>query len=255
MQAKQAYERAGELHKRQLVPQQALDDATTMRSSRRLTRRCRTEEPPPTSTRRREREARRSSDARHQHPRTFEGYIQKRMVSLGEFVKNQTPVMSVVRVDPLKVIAEIPERMAPWIQVGQPVELRVDAFPDKSITGTVSRISPAVNAQTRAFAFEARVPNPGALLKPGTFARVHIETAKIDNILTLPYNSLQYRYGVSRVFVVAADKLSARELKLGDRVGDRIEIVSGVGVGDQVAVSDVDVLADGMKVTAKRGTE
>ena len=119
----------------------------------------------------------------------------------------------------------------------------------------MSRISPAVNTQTRAFAFEARVPNPGALLKPGTFARVHIETAKVESVLTLPYGALQYRYGVNRAFVVAADKLAARELKVGDRLGDRIEIVSGVGVGDRVAVSDVDVLADGMKVTAKSRTE
>ena len=54
----------------------------------------------------------------------------------------QTPVMSVVRVDPLKVTAEIPEAMAPWVKVGQPVTLFVDAYPDKTFTATVSRISP-----------------------------------------------------------------------------------------------------------------
>src|SRR5205823_283033 len=103
----------------------------------------------------------------------FDGFVQKRLVSLGELVKNQTPVMSVVRIDPLKVVAEIPERMAPWIRTGQPVELYVDAFPGRAIAGRVSRISPAVNAATRAFPFEALVPNGGAAaLKPGTFARV-----------------------------------------------------------------------------------
>src|SRR5204862_884761 len=89
----------------------------------------------------------------------FNGYVQKRLVSLGELVKAQSPVMSVVRIDPLKVTAEIPERMAPWIKVGSPVELHVDAYPGRVITGTLSRISPAVNTQTRAFPFEARVPN------------------------------------------------------------------------------------------------
>jgi len=185
----------------------------------------------------------------------FDGYVQKRLVSLGEFVKTQAPVMSVVRVDPLKVIAEIPERMAPWIQVEQSVELRVDAFPDKPITGTVSRISPAVNAETRAFPFEARVPNPGALLKPGTFARVRIETSRIDRVLTLPVAALQYRYGVNRVFVIEGDKLSARELKIGERIGDRIEIISGVRAGDRVASNDVERLADGMKIAVGKKTE
>ena len=55
------------------------------------------------------------------------------MVSLGELVKAQMPVMTVVRVDPLKVIAEIPERMAPWVKVGQPVDLQVDAYPDTTL--------------------------------------------------------------------------------------------------------------------------
>jgi membrane fusion protein, multidrug efflux system len=176
--------------------------------------------------------------------------VQKRLVNLGEYVKVQTPVMAVVRVDPLKVTAEIPERMGPWIKVGQPVDLNVDAYPGKSITGKVSRISPAVNTATRAFPFEALVPNNDALLKPGTFARVRIVSSRVDQVLTLPYAAMQYRYGVNRVYVVDGDRLTMRELKVGERVGDRIEILSGVKAGEAVAISDVDKLTDGMKVKA-----
>ena len=117
--------------------------------------------------------------------------------------------------------------------------------------GKVSRISPAVNTATRAFPFEALIPNQDATLKPGTFARVHIESGKVDTILTLPYSAMQYRYGVNRVFLVEGDKLSARELKVGDRLGDRIEILSGVKAGDRIAANDVDKLADGLKVSTK----
>jgi multidrug efflux pump subunit AcrA (membrane-fusion protein) len=67
--------------------------------------------------------------------------------------------------------------------------------------------------------------------------------------------ALQYRYGVNRVFVVDGDRLAARELKVGDRVGDRIEIVSGVKAGDTVAITEVDKLADGMKVTTTKHAE
>ncbi len=125
------------------------------------------------------------------------------------------------------------------------MQLHVDAYPDRTFTGKVSRISPAVNTATRAFPFEALVPNRDAVLKPGTFARVHIESGKIDDVLTLPYAAMQYRYGVNRVFVVDGDKLTARELKVGERLGDRIEIISGVKAGDRVAVTDVDKLTDG----------
>jgi RND family efflux transporter MFP subunit len=185
----------------------------------------------------------------------FDGYVEKRLVNLGELVKTQMPVMSIVRVDPLKIIAEIPEKMAPWIRDGQPVELHVDAYPDRTFSGKVSRISPAVSTATRAFPFEALVPNKDAVLKPGTFARVHIESGKLDEVLTLPYSALQYRYGVNRVFLIDGDKLSMRELKVGDRMGDRIEIISGVQAGDAVAANDVDRLADGMKVTTGKKTE
>src|SRR5260370_14835029 len=182
-------------------------------------------------------------------PAPFEGDVQKRLVNLGQLVKAPTPVMSLVRIDPLKVTAEIPERLGPWIKTGQPVTLTVDAYPDKTFTGRVSRISPAVNTQTRAFPFEALVPNGAAELKPGTFARVHVETARVEQVLTLPYTALQYRYGVNRVFAVNGDRLAARELKIDDRIGDRIEIVSGVKAGEQIAVTEVEKLTDGLKVS------
>ena len=155
----------------------------------------------------------------------FDGYVEKRLVNLGELVKAQMPVMAVVRLDPLKVIAEIPEKMAPWISDGQPVDLQVDAYRDRTFTGKVSRISPAVNTATRAFPFEALVPNTDALLKPGTFARVHIESGKVDDVLTLPYAALQYRYGVNRVFVVDGRQAGHARAERRRALGDRIEII------------------------------
>jgi len=98
------------------------------------------------------------------------------------------------------------------------------------------------------------VPNDGALLKPGTFARLSLRTNKADRVLTLPYAALQYRYGVNRVFVLKGDRLVAKELKVGERLGDRIEIVSGVEAGEPVAMTDVDKLVDGQPAKASAGT-
>ena len=254
-QAKQAHERASALFKRTLVPQQTLDDAATalqskqanydlsLQNAKNLRASIQASE---ASMKLADRQLR---DTEIRAP--FDGIVEKRLVNLGELVKTQMPVMAVVRVDPLKVIAEIPEKMAPWIKQGQLVELRVDAYPDRTFIGKVSRISPAVNTATRAFPFEALVPNKDAALKPGTFSRVHIESDKTDTVLTLPYAVMQYRYGVNRVFVVDGDKLTARELKVGDRLGDRIEILSGVKAGDRVAANDIDKLTDGQKVSTK----
>lgn len=255
-QAEQAYERAAELFKRMLIPQQALDDARTavetkkasydasLHNARNLRASIRASEAEMKLA------ARQLRDAAIRAP--FDGYVEKRLVNLGELVKAQMPVMAIVRLDPLKVIAEIPEKMAPWIAEGRPVELRVDAYRDRTFTGKVTRISPAVNTSTRAFPFEAVVPNADAVLKPGTFARVHVESGKVDDVLTLPYAALQYRYGVNRVFVVQGDRLAVRELQVGERLGERIEILSGVKAGEQVAITDVESLADGALVSVTK---
>jgi len=259
VQAKQAFDRTSELFKRSLVPKQMLDDAATalqskqasydlsLQSAKNLRASIQGSE---ASMKLADRQLR---DTEIRSP--FDGYVEKRLVNLGELVKTQMPVMAIVRVDPLKVIAEIPEKMAPWIHDGQPVQLLVDAYPDQTFIGKVSRISPAVNTATRAFPFEALVPNKDARLKPGTFARVHIESNKVDNVLTLPYSTMQYRYGVNRVFVIEGGKLAVRELKVGDRLGDRIEIISGVKAGEPVAATDVDKLVDGTKVAINKKAE
>jgi multidrug efflux pump subunit AcrA (membrane-fusion protein) len=253
VQAKQGFDRAEQLHQRQLVPRQTLDDAQTMLDSKRASYDASLQNAKNLRADIDASEANAKLADRQLRDTTirapFDGYVQKRLVNLGEYVKVQTPVMAVVRVDPLKVTAEVPERMAPWVKIDQAVDLRVDAFPDRAITGKVSRMSPAANTSTRAFPFEALVPNGDAQLKPGTFARVRIVSSRVDQVLTLPYAALQYRYGVNRVFVIKDDHLVARELKVGERLGDRIEITGGVEAGETVATSDVDKLVDGMKVS------
>ncbi len=251
-QAQQSYDRAKELESRQLLPRQSLDDAeatlhskqaaydSSLQNAKNLAADIDAND---AMLKLAERQLR---DASIRAP--FDGYVQKRLVSIGDLVKAQAPVMTVVRMDTLKATGEIPEKMAPWVQVGQPVELTVDAFPGKKITGTVSRISPAVNTSTRAFAFEATVPNEDHLLKPGTFARVHVPTTLVEPVLTIPYAAMQYRYGVYRAFTLNGDKLALHELKTGDRVGDRMEILDGIALGDQVAMTDVDNLADGQRI-------
>ena len=251
-QAQKAYERAKELNRRQLVATQGLEDALAAQQTKQASydaslqnaKNLRADiDASQAAVKIADRQVR---DTTIRAP--FDGYVEKRLVNLGEYVRVQTPVMSVVRVDPLKVIAEIPEKMAPWIEDGQAVDHLVDAYPEHPFVGKVARISPVVTSSTRAFPFEALVPNPEARLKPGTFARVRIVTAKVDQVRTLSFVALQYRYGVNRVFVVDGDHLAIRELKVGERLGERIEVLEGVKPGETVAITGVDKLEDGLKV-------
>jgi multidrug efflux pump subunit AcrA (membrane-fusion protein) len=254
-QASQAFDRASALFKRTLISQEAFDDAKAALQSKRAQYDSSLQNAKNLQASIQASEAsmklagRQLRDTEIRAP--FDGYVEKRLVNLGELVKAQMPVMAIVRLDPLKITAEMPEKMAPWINDGRPVELHVDAYPGRTFHGKVTRISPAVNTATRAFPFEAAVPNSDAALKPGTFARVHVESGRVDDVLTLPYAALQYRYGVNRVFVVNGDRLAMRELQVGERLGDRIEVSSGVKEGERVAITDVETLTDGAAVAVK----
>jgi RND family efflux transporter MFP subunit len=114
--------------------------------------------------------------------------------------------------------------------------------------GIVVRISPAVNLRSRAFAIEGEVPNADGRLKPGTFARVQLTTDHVDRALTVPAAAIQSRYGTNRVFVVHDGQVAGREVVLGDRLGDRVEVLKGLEPGTSIVAADVELLTDGMKV-------
>ena len=181
----------------------------------------------------------------------FDGYVAERLVSQGQYVQPQAAVMRIVRLQPLKLTAEVPEKFAPWIETGRGMAVKVDAYPQQVFTGRVVRIAPGVNLKSRAFAIEGEVPNPDGKLKPGTFARVQITTDHVDRAITIPVAAVQSRYGTNRVFVIKDGQLTGREVILGDRLGDRVEVSQGLEAGTSIVAADVEQLADGMKVSTK----
>ena len=181
----------------------------------------------------------------------FDGVVAERLVSPGQFVRVQTPVMRIVRLHPLRLTAEVPERFAPAIRVGHKVSLLVDAFPDRPVEGRVTRISPDVNLKSRAFAIEGEVPNADGALKPGTFARVRIVTDRIDKILAVPVTAVQTRYGRSLIFTVNGKALKASEVKLGDRLGANVEVLEGLQPGATIVSDGVESLTDGMTIAPR----
>jgi RND family efflux transporter MFP subunit len=181
----------------------------------------------------------------------FDGVVAERLVSAGQFVRVQTPVMRIVRLHPLRLTAQIPERYAPAIRVGQTIGVRVDAYPDRPIEGQVTRISPDVDLRSRAFAIEAAVPNLDGALKPGTFARVRLVTDRVDKTIAIPVTAVQTRYGRTVVFVVRDGTLAAAEVKLGDRLGQRVEILEGLTAGTVIVADGVEGLTAGQAVAPR----
>ena len=166
----------------------------------------------------------------------FGGHVKERMVTAGQYLKVQSPVMVIVNTDPLRVRLKVPEKMAGWIAVGQPVTVAVEAYPDRSFEGSIARISPSVDPQTRSFDVEALLGNHDGTLKPGFFVKSRIASRQVATMLLVPSDAVRYTYGVYKVFTVESGSLKEREVKLGDRAENAVEIVEGLTDHQQVAV-------------------
>lgn len=178
----------------------------------------------------------------------FAGSIKERQVTIGAYVRANTPLLTLVKTDTLRLRMDVPERMSPWIKVGQVAQVEIEAFEGQTFTGKIWRVSPTVDQSKRTFVAEALIDNPGSRLKAGSYARAKIPTDKSENIVLVPSKAVQYVLGSNKVYVVKDGTIDAREVKLGDRFETEVEILDGIQSGDLVATSNLPRLDTGSKV-------
>lgn len=185
----------------------------------------------------------------------FTAYVKERQVTVGQFVRTNSPLLTLVKTDPLRLRLEIPERMAPWVKTGQEVQVSVEAFTDRNFNGKIWRISPTIDPQKRTFVAEALIPNSAGLLKPGGYARAIVPTEKLERVVLAPQRAVTYVLGANKSYVVNNDTIQARDVKLGDRFNQEVEILEGLEPGEIVATSQLPRLDDGTKVRIVSGDE
>ncbi|MBI5469331.1 MAG: efflux RND transporter periplasmic adaptor subunit [Deltaproteobacteria bacterium] len=180
------------------------------------------------------------------------GEVRKRAVSVGEAVKDKTTLFSVVSTGRLKFRGSIAESSVPEVKAGQPVTLKVEAFKDRTFKGTLKRISPSVDVETRTLELEAEVPNPEGVLKPGFFAGAVISTKKEANVPFVPESAVYSFVGITKVFVIENGVAKERMVKTGVRQGDMVEVIDKLKPGDTVAITNLSAIFDGAKVKAEK---
>jgi len=185
----------------------------------------------------------------------FAGQVKDRQVTQGQFVKANAPLYTLVKIDPLRLRIEIPERMAPWTKNGQTVDVEVEAFPDRKFTGKIWRVSPTVDETKRTFVAEALIANPRGELKPGSYAKATIATQKVDVVNVVPDRAVAYILGVNKAFVIKDGVAESRDLKIGDRIENTVEILEGLAAGEEVATSQTQRLDTGVAVRVVTGAE
>jgi membrane fusion protein, multidrug efflux system len=180
------------------------------------------------------------------------GAVKGKKVSVGDYVRNGTPLLQLIKTNPLKLDFTISEKDAASIKIGQEVSFRVDSYPTKQFKGKVSLLYPNVEEKTRTMQAEALVPNSDHLLKPGFFARVTIYTGALLEAVVAPLTALIYDNSTISVFVVEGNIAHARTVKTGGKYGENVEIVEGLKEKEQVVVVGQNNLSEGVKVNVAR---
>ena len=181
----------------------------------------------------------------------FSGGVQARRANPGEYVLAGAPVLSLVKISPIRLRLEIPERDARYIVKGLPVTVRREGD-TAAFTGTVARISPALEESNRSLVVEAEIPNPLGALRPGAFVKAEIVSDAGGPALVVPASSVVVFAGIEKVVTVKEKKALERPVVTGRRNADVVEIVSGLADGDFV-VEKPGNLATGMPVQPETG--
>ena len=182
------------------------------------------------------------------------GAVAERLVQPGEFIKEDTPVITLVQMDPLKVSTAAQEKYAGVIHSGMPIEFSVESYPKDMFHGRIVSVSPSVDQSTRTFAVEAELPNPDRRLKPGFFAKGVILTHVDANVIAVPDDAVSTLAGVSTVFIVDHGKVKPQNVTIGVHQGTLVEIVDGLSGTEILATSNLNQLSAGVVVSTQRGT-
>jgi len=172
----------------------------------------------------------------------FDGVVVERNVHTGHLVQagdvnNQKPLLSVMRVDPVRVFIDIPEDDAVHVSKGSKVELRVPSMHGKPFVGTITRTSWSLNTMSRTLTAEVDVPNPDGFWRPGLYVHAKVTVAELNDVFSLPKSAIITQDKQTYCYTVEADgKVARRAISLGLQAGPEIEILDGL-TGDEKVIS------------------
>lgn len=163
----------------------------------------------------------------------FAGTIRERSAALGQFLAAGTPVATLVRVDPLRLRLEVPEREAARVRAGQPVGVRVEGDA-ATHAGRVVRLSPAISENSRTLLVEVEVANRSGALRPGAFATGEILVDDDTAAVVVPASAIVTFAGIEKVVAIENGKALERRIEAGRRVGDLVEVIDGLRAGERI---------------------
>ena len=175
----------------------------------------------------------------------FSGRVEAGFAEVGEQVNPGSPIIRVVASDPIAVKAGVPERYVSDVHVKTPVEVRFGAYNQKPRTGAVYFVGGAIEAKSRTFEVEVRLPNPDGALKPQMTARLRLTRGTTEKALTVPQTAVLRDGESTAVFVVRGDKAHRVVIQVGPSADGQIRVERGLSAGEQVVIRGQGSLEEG----------
>ncbi|MDR1025484.1 MAG: efflux RND transporter periplasmic adaptor subunit [Treponema sp.] len=174
---------------------------------------------------------------------------------LGMTISQQVPLAKIAGGGGMEIKLYVAERFISRVQLRQPCEITLDAWPGEQFRGTVSEVAPTVDPVSRTMELRVNVDNPESKLKTGMFAKVRLLTEIKDNIVKIPASALVQRFGENFVFVVEPDNSGRggfvarrRNITPGILIDGVLEVTEGLNPRDEVVVRGQTMLQDGARV-------
>ncbi|HMM75222.1 MAG TPA: efflux RND transporter periplasmic adaptor subunit [Gammaproteobacteria bacterium] len=187
------------------------------------------------------------------------GTLGIRRIDLGDYLAPGAEIVGLQSLDTVFVDYRLPERDLGRIRVGQQIDVRVQAYPERRFSGVVTAIDPAIDVATRMVKLRARLPNPESLLRPGMFAEVDTREERSDEVLVVPATAITYSpYGDSVYLVTEADgglKVKRQQVETGETRAGFVAVTSGVAAGDRVVAVGQNKLRNDVAVVIAPDTE
>jgi RND family efflux transporter MFP subunit len=180
------------------------------------------------------------------------GSIKEKKVTAGDYIRNGTFLVSIIRIDLLKLTFTVPEKDVGSLRAGQDVSFTVDAFPGRVFRGQVKTIYPHLEEKTRSLLVEAQVANHDGSLKPGFFARVTLYTGPAKSTVVVPITALLYDSATTKLFVAEGERAKERKVRVGRKYGEFMEIVEGLKADEMVVTVGQNNLMEGVLLNVAR---
>ena len=192
----------------------------------------------------------------------FAGFIAQRNLDQGAAVSGQSAgttttsvgILLIQDIASVKVQLEVPERDIGRVKVGAGVRVTADPYKGEVFAGSIARVVHNLDPRSRTMGVEVEIPNPGARLNPGMFARVEAVVDTRTGVLTIPLEALRVGDGRPSVMVVRNNVVEPVAIEVGAADPRGVEVVKGLGAGDQVILQGKDLVRQGQKVRAVPAT-